>query len=97
MLLSGPGGTLLMSIYVVSNQFIPLPPHGQSPVSLLTHKALLSRLPASNSKPQCLLGIEVRKMCRKPTQVGSHGLSCVAEAHLTLFTHLQNSGKEVST
>ena len=62
MLLSGPGGNLLMSIYVVSNQFIPLPPHGQSPVSLLTHKALLSRLPASNSKPQCLLGIEVRKM-----------------------------------
>ena len=51
MLLSGPGGNLLMSIYVVSNQFIPLPPHGQSPVSLLTHKALLSRLPASKNGP----------------------------------------------
>lgn len=60
-----------MSIYIVSSQFIPLPPHSQSQVSLLTHKALLSRFPASNPKPQCLLGIEVRKTCRKPTQVGS--------------------------
>lgn len=60
-----------MSIYIVSNQFIRLPSHSQSQVSLLTYEALLSRLPASNSKPQCLLGIEVRRMCRKPTQVGS--------------------------
>lgn len=51
-----------MGIYVVSNSFHP-PSHPTAKVrsQSLTHQALLSGLPVSNPKPQCLLETEDKR------------------------------------